>query len=536
MSGWLIAIVVLLILGLLACLARHWCGPRTGQPLPSRLWAELTRFGQAFFPNFASAPGGQAITETFRLLVGAMILFGIFLMAWAGGAAVLRAASLVADPLHPVPPVNLAVTVSNTGRFWVLLIVEVLRAIGGISVICFASGLVGGFFGFLFGLPQPSPAGSNPPPPTTRGRYQSSTNLSDISDWLTKIIVGVSLVTAAQIWGDLQTLAHQAAGWLFGLQHGSPAVVTAAIIGGGILGFMFIYLYTQVIVAPLIAQADTELANLPDTKTVQTIDDMKSFNEAMVPRISRRMQEFNPGTEPSYDQITAALRFRGVKLPDLTKRSDVRNWARARAVVNDYKAAADAYTHLLGIPDDGTVATGPDLLIEAARVMNAAGDRPTEAASVAELARSKLATAANVDTDVKEAIIGDAAALRLSRRAPGGFESAIALLTEALKPAGADKSGRLHLLCALANGQKWHATADPAEKSNLKTAIMEDLKAAIGPGKQRFSEIRPFWDMTVPRSLHRMPGDNEDDLVGILDQPDRDALAAQETSQQQTHP
>ena len=282
------------------------------------------------------------------------------------------------------------------------------------------------------------------------------------------------------------------------------------------------------IIADLIAAADTELGKLPDMKMTLTIDAMLPFDEAMVPRISRRMSGFDPGAQPTQPELAAALKFRTVRLGDLTKRADVRNWARARAVLNDYRSAADAYAQLIGMPDDGTVVDGPDLLIEAARVMNASGDRPEEAVAVAELALSTLDTAPSPSAAVKEAIVGDAVALRLSRRVPGGCEAALKLLEDHLEGANAlpDSSGRLHLLRALAKGQKWHAPAtSQAERVTLKAEITKDLRFAFAHG-QRPKDIQPFWDIgSIPRSLGRDPNDGEDDLEGIiLNEADIDAL------------
>ena len=59
--------------------------------------------------------------------------------------------------------------------------------------------------------------------------------------------------------------------------------------------------------------------------------------------------------------------------------------------------------------------------------MNAAGDRPLESIAIAELALSQLTAAHSVSPDVKEAIIGDAAALRLSRRVIAKADTDLAL-------------------------------------------------------------------------------------------------------------
>ncbi len=495
-------------------------------------WTALLRLTGKLFPDFTAPHTGRDITQTFRLLIAAMLVFGALLAIWAGSAAVMRAAWVYA--LRPdglgAPPAsaNTSIVFPDGLHAWLFLLLEVLRALGGVMVLCLASGLVGAFLGFLFGIPRPisaaeappAAAGGTPLPGISRRKvWESSTNLTQVSDWLTKIIVGVSLVEARTAWTALQSVSAAAAGWLFAGRHGSPAVIPAAIVGGLLFGFLFCYLYTQLIVARLIALADVELGNPPDANTMQTIGDMKSFQEAMVPRISRRMSGFDAGAQPEQEELAAALKFRTIKLDDLTTRADVRNWARARALLNDYRSAADAYAQLIGMSDDGSVTDGPDLLIEAARVMNAAGDRPSEAAALAELALSELNTAPSLSAEAKEAVVGDCAALRLSRRVGGGYEAALKLLNDWLEGSKAlpDASGRLHLLRALAKGQKWHApAATQAEKDTLKTEIENDLRVAFNR-KQRFGDIRPFWDLSLPRSPGRNPTDNEDDLAGIVD-------------------
>lgn len=63
-----------------------------------------------------------------------------------------------------------------------------------------ASLMFGGLFGFLFSIPR---AGTD----DQSAAYRDNSNLVDISDWLTKILVGAGLVTLTKIPPKLEMLA-----------------------------------------------------------------------------------------------------------------------------------------------------------------------------------------------------------------------------------------------------------------------------------------------------------------------------------------
>jgi hypothetical protein len=334
-------------------------------------------------------------------------------------------------------------------------------------------------------------------------------------------------VEAKTAWIDFMALTNAAALWLFASRHGSPAVIPAAIIGGVLFGFLFAYLYTQLIVARLIAQADVELGGLPEPSAVsQLTKSLGSFGERIVPRISRSAldPQEQQGLLATPEEVAAAAQYHLVRLNDLDNRADVMNWARAKAVLNDYGPAAEGYVRLLGMVDGGAGGADPGLLIEAARVLYAAG-RTTEAIAFAELALQRVDTA---EPQVQEIIIGDCAALRLARRVPGGYRAALDLLNRYLErpqPVDKDSSGRLHLLRALAKGQQWHALpADNPARQTLRQEILDDLRFAFTPNRQPLAWNSYFWDPNAQRPPGRMPGDNEDDPVGIVTQADIDAL------------
>lgn len=166
--------------------------------------------------------------------------------------------------------------------------------------------------------------------------------------------------------------------------------------------------------------------------------------------------------------------------------------------------------------------TDPRLLLEAARVFNAAG---TDYKTIAEVvAESALQARDKADPTVRDAIIGDAVALRLSGRVPGGYRAALELLNEM----GPDADGRLHLLRALANGQKYKEARlagkpkDDPELIALRRQIRDDLESAFSKNERLRVANQRFWQ---PAAVAPAAGDREDDLSDVYkDDPEFRAL------------
>lgn len=161
--------------------------------------------------------------------------------------------------------------------------------------------------------------------------------------------------------------------------------------------------------------------------------------------------------------------------------------------------------------------TDPQLLLEAARVFNAAGrDYRSAAEIVAELA---LQSKDRAPLPVRQAIIGDAAALRLSGRVPGGYGAALELLSDIADTKEADPEGRLHLLRALANGQKYSdarrfgkSSQDP-ELEAIRSQIRKDLAFAFQQNPALRTANRHFWQPPPPSMAE---GSHEDDLWDVF--------------------
>src|ERR1700733_5605774 len=124
------------------------------------------------------------------------------------------------------------------------------------TLVAVAFGSLGSLVGFLFGIPRTlqnlAPA-SKPPSPAADGNTAQdahddngyhqvvNTNLEQISDWLTKILVGVGLTQLDKIPHKLMGLAEY-----FGPGVGGNAPVTLAILlNSMVFGFFAGYLLTR---------------------------------------------------------------------------------------------------------------------------------------------------------------------------------------------------------------------------------------------------------------------------------------------------
>jgi hypothetical protein len=314
----------------------------------------------ALRPSFEGFTPERATTQTLNLLTAAMAIFAAVLIAWGVGAGVMRTAWLSQLFKNELGGGSAAYL-----RSLYLLPFEIVRAVGGVLAIGLAAGLVGAIVGFIFGIPSQVSASATPPaeaggtvpargadPRQAANAWRLSTNLTQVSDWLTKVIIGVSLVEAKAALIELLNDAHAAAGYLFDYRHGSPAVLAAVMIGCAVFGFLYAYLYTELIISRLIVAVDRGLQ--PGLAAAAlTLKNMATITEALVPRISRSARAAEVSEQPAADEVKAALQYIGISFADMLRAGatpdEIRSWARAKALLNDYQAAAQGYIRLLGM-------------------------------------------------------------------------------------------------------------------------------------------------------------------------------------------
>jgi len=186
-----------------------------------------------------------------------------------------------------------------------------------------ASAFVGGALGFLFGIPrtlqqeggspsaEANPEGAEAGGPTRRIDYRVNTNLEQISDWLTKILVGVSLTQISEIRDGLVSLTAFAAQGL-GPQSQGQVFAFALLSYSAVLGFLFGYLWTRLFLAGALRVADqaaigTLVAEVQKvTKKAETterkLDELKKQSELDAAALNLAYRQLNPS--PDLPQVT----------------------------------------------------------------------------------------------------------------------------------------------------------------------------------------------------------------------------------------
>lgn len=125
---------------------------------------------------------------------------------------------------------------------------------GLLLIISLASMLSGALLGFLLGVPR---LNRNYDPREDYGRttkYLPNTNLEDVSDWLTKIIIGITLTQLAKIPDYLQGIADYvtANSSCAGQDcHLAGPVIVSLLVYFFITGFLSGYYYTRIFLPTL---------------------------------------------------------------------------------------------------------------------------------------------------------------------------------------------------------------------------------------------------------------------------------------------
>lgn len=118
--------------------------------------------------------------------------------------------------------------------------------------------LTGGLFGFLFGIPKSlaRPEGNLTSNTSGVRRFDPNTNLEQISDWLTKIIVGLALVQFGQLIDQVQRLTNFLAPSLGGTSS-SPSFALGILLLFSISGFLTLYVATRLYAGREFARGET---------------------------------------------------------------------------------------------------------------------------------------------------------------------------------------------------------------------------------------------------------------------------------------
>ncbi len=152
----------------------------------------------------------------------------------------------------------------------------------GIAILIAAASFgVGGVLGFLFGIPrsiqQESLTGSS------KEDYKPNTNLEQISDWLTKILVGVLLTQVPGILTYIKSYSKFASRGL-GERADSQIFALSILIYFLICGFFAVYIWARLRLLHMLGEADNPSPKAISIKTIS-----KSLSDFL--------HNLNPGSE-----------------------------------------------------------------------------------------------------------------------------------------------------------------------------------------------------------------------------------------------
>jgi uncharacterized integral membrane protein len=148
---------------------------------------------------------------------------------------------------------NLIAADSAKGIFW--------HSLGQSFLIALTAMVSGGLMGFLFGIPRSLQRNNE----HDTHNYGSNTNLEQISDWLTKIIVGVSLTQLPAIRSGFSNLCLNLAPAV--AMQNSYAFVGCVIIFFALCGFMSVYLWAKIYLLRALVENDGYVNRLSDLES-----------------------------------------------------------------------------------------------------------------------------------------------------------------------------------------------------------------------------------------------------------------------------
>jgi len=164
----------------------------------------------------------------------------------------------------------------------------------GLAIFCHGSLLsvafaaVGGLIGFLFGIPRQAESSSENSAKAGQGsdagagthtesKREVNTNLEQVSDWLTKIILGAGLTQLVKLPGQLKSLGDYFKGGF----DGSQILPLMIVMNSLIFGFFAGYLITQLFLAKALIDAAKAVTDVDVALTAAgNLEKSKQFGAA----------------------------------------------------------------------------------------------------------------------------------------------------------------------------------------------------------------------------------------------------------------
>jgi len=158
-----------------------------------------------------------------------------------------------------------------------------LRILSISLILSAASMACGALLGFLFGIPKTLQQNSELSA-DTKTDYLANTNLEQISDWLTKIIVGVSLTQIGKAPRYLDQFGNELSKALANDQSSKIASITLLVFFG-VVGFMFGFLTTRLFLKNAFVSADS----LNILAEINKLKDQSGIDAAAIGLVNKKL-------------------------------------------------------------------------------------------------------------------------------------------------------------------------------------------------------------------------------------------------------
>ena len=380
---------------------------------------------------------------------------------------------------------------------------------GVLFALSITAAVVGGLLGFLFGIPRAlqgngvvaataGPAGGNGSAGgdaakakvvTAQGgrAFAGNSNLEEISDWLTKIIVGVGLVQASTIYTKLFALAE----WFKtaivcnppgGCAQGADVMFLLVLISSLIGGFLFLYLETRTRVIKLFT--DVEAVLLP-TGSDQALAAPAIESVLQAPIGTGRSQSTAPSSLEDKELIK--IPYESLKTGD-----QLAAWGSAQARAGNLQAASEAVRAAIVLEPNNK-----EYLVRLADVYERQGMQAAATALINEAQQKEGDDLALVKRKLVEALyLGP----------PLSFETALPISRQLLSRPEAARDPFVQVWTAAAEGQRYRWLTENGgsdqDKTDARTralaAVKEVVRLAPDPKSTARALLRGMLDTSQP--------------------------------------
>lgn len=391
---------------------------------------------------------------------------------------------------------------------------QALKIFGILLGVIAACAISGGLLGFIFGIPRQGlrsgSASDGPATPTAKtstGKtvrrsgsfFEGNTNLEEVSDWITKIIVGLSLVQAKNIYDGLAGAAAAFKAQALPDTQGADVVFVILTIAAVCGGFLFFYLETRTRIPLLFSDAsvavDNRMAGVNQASVLSAVLNAPILQPDDLPLTDRQAQRPGQiaGAAPiSEDDLVIHAPYDALKTSQ-----QIAAWASAQARSGNYEAAARALEDAIKKnPGD------KNLLIRLVEVRQRQGDP-----------RTALALLSEVQDKTKEddpELLKRELYTSLYLPPPEDFEKALPIAEKLLAIPEAEKDPYVHVWTAAAHAHRYAWLTGPhgdeAKKAEARAQALKEVKRAIEltsnkPSHSARALLRQFLDPGRENSL-----------------------------------